>query len=200
MVAGETVRWGEQVMPDTARRHRAAVNQRVTPAKIVVAGGSGMGKDSFIESVSDVGQLTAEVPVPASDQPELEPDRVPITFGRIAVNSELVLYLFGAPDQTRFQFVLDELTHGAVGAIVLVDTEHLAAARAATDFFEQGGMPYLVALNDIDRVQDVRAALRIGADIPVLRCDVTSRESTRQVLVSLLEHSLAGRPPVPARA
>jgi signal recognition particle receptor subunit beta len=121
-------------------------------------------------------------------------------FGRISIDHDLILYLFGTPGQTRFWFMWDELVRGAIGAVVMVDTRRLADCFAAIDFFEHRRLPYLVAINCFDGVQyheanDVREALAIPHDVPVLSCDARSRESTKNVLIALVEHVLSLRRP-----
>src|SRR5689334_19092018 len=136
----------------------------------------------------------------ASKVPGKETTTVAMDFGRITMADDLILYLFGTPGQTRFWFMWDELVRGAIGAVVMVDTRRLADCFAAIDFFEHRRLPYLVAINCFDGVQyhdanDVRDALAIPADIPVLSCDARSRESTKQVLIALVEHVLSLRRP-----
>jgi signal recognition particle receptor subunit beta len=125
---------------------------------------------------------------------------VAMDFGRISIDHDLILYLFGTPGQTRFWFMWDELVRGAIGAVVMVDTRRLADCFAAIDFFEHRRLPYLVAINCFDGVQyhdpnDVREALAISHDVPVLSCDARSRDSTKQILIALVEHVLSLRRP-----
>jgi signal recognition particle receptor subunit beta len=125
---------------------------------------------------------------------------VAMDFGRISIDHDLILYLFGTPGQTRFWFMWDELVRGAIGAVVLVDTRRLADCFAAIDFFEHRRLPYLVAINCFDGVQyhdanDVREALAISPDVPVLSCDARTRDSTKNVLIALVEHVLSLRRP-----
>jgi signal recognition particle receptor subunit beta len=119
-------------------------------------------------------------------------------FGRISIDRDLILYLFGTPGQTRFWFMWDELVKGAIGAVVMVDTRRLADCFAAIDFFEHRRLPYLIAINCFDgnqyhTAQDVRDALAISPDIPIVACDARNRDSTKQVLISLVEYVLAMR-------
>ena len=123
---------------------------------------------------------------------------VAMDFGRISIDRDLILYLFGTPGQTRFWFMWDELVRGAIGAVVLVDTRRLADCFAAIDFFEHRRLPYLVAINCFDgmqyhNAQDVRDALAISSDVPVVSCDARNRESTKNVLISLVEYVLTMR-------
>jgi len=130
---------------------------------------------------------------------------VAMDFGRITLEDELILYLFGTPGQTRFWFMWDELVKGAIGAVVLVDTRRLADCFAAVDFFEQRSLPYVVGINCFDGVQahgieDVRDALTIAPDVPIMPCDARSRESTKQLLIALVEYVLTLRGATPANA
>jgi len=123
---------------------------------------------------------------------------VAMDFGRISIDRDLILYLFGTPGQTRFWFMWDELVKGAIGAVVIVDTRRLADCFAAIDFFEHRRLPYLIAINCFDgqqfhTAQDVRDALAISSDVPVVACDARSRDSTKNVLISLVEYVLTMR-------
>ena len=123
---------------------------------------------------------------------------VAMDFGRIALPGNLWLYLFGTPGQDRFLFMWDDLVRGAIGAVVLVDTERLDQCFPAVDYFEARGIPFVVAINCFDGVQyhnaeDVREALAVSRDVPVVSCDARSRESTKQVLISLVEYVLSMR-------
>jgi signal recognition particle receptor subunit beta len=155
----------------------------------------------MVGSVSEIEPLTTEAVMTSasSDHDDLSgvPDKTTTTvamdFGRITIGPDLILYLFGAPGQTRFWFMWDQLQRGAIGAVVLADVRRLTDSFASIDFFENRTIPYLVAVNCFDGAPrygegDLRDALTIPMTTPLVLCDARDRESSKQVLVGLVRH------------
>ncbi|MCG8921796.1 ATP/GTP-binding protein [Lentzea sp. CC55] len=174
-----------------------------TAVKIVIAGGFGTGKTTMVASVSEIPplrteELLTEAGVHVDDLVGVEgkdTTTVALDFGRITINTKVVLYLFGTPGQNRFWFMWDELATGAIGAVVLVDTRRLDSSFPSIDFFEHRGIPFIVAVNCFDgsqnyTVDEVRHALDLDETIPVVLCDARNRESSKAVLVGLIQHSM----------
>lgn len=176
---------------------------RLTPVKIVVAGGFGVGKTTFVGAISEIEPLRSEAIITevseGIDELDLGTNKtmttVAMDFGRISLKHDLVLYLFGTPGQDRFHFMWNELARGAIGAVVLVDTRRIEACFAAIDFFEKRATPFVVAVNTfhgrrLHGSQEVRAALQIDPSIPIVYCDARIRVDVQRVLVSVVEHAL----------
>ncbi|MFF5857094.1 ATP/GTP-binding protein [Streptomyces sp. NPDC012751] len=175
--------------------------------KIVVAGGFGVGKTTLVTSVSEITPLQTEALMTeaseGTDDLSATPDKLTTTvamdFGRITLDDDLVLYLFGTPGQQRFWFMWDDLVRGAIGAVVMADTRRLKDSFPALDYFESCGLPYVVAVNHFDDSErfdpeDVREALTIPAHIPVMIMDARRRISAIETLLALVAHALDETP------
>ena len=179
--------------------------------KILIAGGFGAGKTTLVSALSEVRPLqTEEILTGAgigtddvSGVEQKSTTTVAMDFGRITINEDLQVYLFGTPGQDRFWFLWDELAFGALGAVVLADTRRLADCFPSIDYFEQRNIPFVVGVNCFEgsrrfSLESVRDALDLDPDVPMVLCDARDRQSGKLLLISLVEHVARQRgEPVP---
>lgn len=158
----------------------------MTAAKILVDGGPGTGKTTFIGSVSDIDPVSTEVPI--TDRADARTTTATLDFGRLTVDGELNLLLFGTPSNGRLPFVRDDLAAGALGVVVLVDPRRPADSYPALESVERRGLPFVVAVNSVERDPgELDQAIRMGPDVPVSVCDARERASAKAVLMTLFE-------------
>ncbi|MET9573150.1 ATP/GTP-binding protein [Streptomyces virginiae] len=192
----------EPAQPWQYDRSRAPV-----AVKVLVAGGFGVGKTTFVSSVSEITPLRTEAvmtqaSVPTDDlsgTPDKHTTTVAMDFGRVTLDDDLVLYVYGTPGQERFWFMWDDLVRGAIGGLVMADTRRLRDCFPALDYFESSGLPYAVAVNHFEGSQsyepeDVREALSVPPHIPVVIMDARERRTVIESLLALVGHALDSTP------
>ncbi|MCK1796807.1 ATP/GTP-binding protein [Streptomyces sp. XM4193] len=190
----------DSAISDSAADRTPLLSTTTSALKIVVVGGFGVGKTTMVRSVSEIRPLSTEETMTQAGQDvddnsavrSKTATTVAFDFGRISLNAETVLYLFGAPGQERFWFLWDRLFAGTLGAVVLVDTRRLADSWYAIDRLEQHGTPFIVARNDFGgpehSLEQIRDALDLPPHVPLIDCDVRQRESSKHVLLTLVQH------------
>ncbi|MFE4479784.1 MULTISPECIES: GTP-binding protein [Streptomycetaceae] len=182
---------GADLLPDSV----------TTAVKVVVVGGFGVGKTTLVSAVSEIRPLTTEETMTQAgvgvDDPtgveQKTSTTVAMDFGRISISDRLVLYVFGTPGQERFWFLWNGLFEGALGAVVLVDTRRLEVSFEVIGRLEERGVPFVVAVNSFPEapavpLDELRSALDLPSEVPIVSCDARSRESSRDTLMTLMHY------------